>query len=65
MVYVSSLQAQTSVGTRSTHASFFVKSHNINDGTYPNDITPKRCVCKMLFCLLIIYLQLTFVRCCH
>jgi len=61
MVYVFSWQSQKSGGTPPTRAKFFVKAHKKKDGTYPNDVTRERCVCKMFFCLLIIYLQLTFV----
>jgi hypothetical protein len=60
MIYVFSWQAQKSGGTP-TRAKFFVKAHKKKDGTYPNEATREICVCKMLFCLLFIYLQLKFV----
>jgi hypothetical protein len=61
MIYVFSWQAQKSGGTPPTCTKFFVKAHTKKDGTYPNDVTRERYVCKMLFCLLFIYLQLKFV----
>jgi hypothetical protein len=61
MIYVFSWQAQKSSGTPPTRAKFFVKAHKKKDGNYPKEATREIFVCKMLFCLLFIYLQLKFV----
>jgi hypothetical protein len=59
MIYVFSWQAQKSGGTPLTRAKFFVKAHKKKD--LSKEATQEICVCKMLFCLLFIYLQLKFV----
>jgi hypothetical protein len=56
MIYIFSWQAQKSVGTPPTRVMFFVKAHKKKGGTYPNEATREIYVCKMLFCLLFLYL---------